>query len=349
MPERASVVEGVQVGLETTPGTLVAANKRLTATSIRLVPKAETDEFRPEGQKDFTIVTEVAEWSEAAVEGRLTYEEFGYLLSAHFGVPTARAITDASLVAAAGAYGYEWTASQTALDTPKTLTVERGSSYRAHRAGYGVMKDLGYSLQRRGGGPSISGALMAQRIEDGVTLTAAPTAIAATPVQAPQVDVYLDATAGGIGTTKLGRGSKAEWKRTGKWKDYWVLDSSRSSYVAAVELAAEAMMTLTEQADASGMGLLTTLRAGSTVFVRVEAKGAQIAATTGGWKIGGGATITGNAGYLFRHDMALKVKDVAPIEDQDGVMGGAWPLRLVYDATLGFSERFTLVNTLAAY
>lgn len=349
MAARASVVEHVQIGLETTPGTAVAANKQLSATSIRLIPKAEVDEFGPEGQKDKTLVTEVAEWSEAALEGRLTYEEFGYPLSMFYGVPTARAITDASLVAATGAYGYEWTATQTTLDTPKTATIERGSTYRAHRAPYCVAKDLGYSIQRRGGGPSISGALFGQRIEDGVTLTAAPTVINPNPVQAPQVNVYLNATAGAIGTTKLGRSSKVEWKRSGKFKDYWILDTLKTSFTEPVETTPDAMLTLTLEADASGMGLITNLRAGSTVFVRVEAVGPQLATTAGGWKIGGGATITGNASYLFRHDLACKVQDVAPIEDQDGVMGGAWPLRVVYDATLGYSERFTLVNSLAAY
>lgn len=349
MAARASVVEHVQIGLETTPGTAVAANKQLSATTIRLSPKSEVDEFGPEGQKDVTLVSQVAEWSEAALEGRLTYEEFGYLLSMFYGVPTARAITDASAVAVAGAYGYEWTATQTTLDTPKTATVERGSSYRAMRAAFMVVKDLGYSIGRRGGGPSISGAAFAQRIEDAITLTASPTAVAANPVQAPQVDIYLNATAATIGTTKLARGSKAEWKRNGKFKDYWVLDSSKTSFVDAVETKPDAMLTLTLEADASGMGLLTNLRAGSTVYVRVEAKGAQLGVTSGGWKIGGGATITGNASMLFRHDMALKVQDMAPIEDQDGVMGGAWPLRVVYDATLGYSERITLVNALAAY
>jgi len=349
MPERAAVVEHVQVGVETTSGTLVAATKQLSATSLKLSPKSETDEFRPMGQKDMTIVTEVAEWCEAAIEGRLTYDELGYMLSAHFGAPTSRAVTDASLVAVSGAFGYEWTATQTVLDTPKSLTVERGSTVRANRAGYGVAKDLSYAIQRRGGGPSIGGAMIAQRLQDPVTLTASPTVVTATPVQSPQVDVFLDPTAAGVGTTKVARGAKVEWKRSGKWKDYWILDTLQTSWVSPVETAADAMLTITLQSDAAGMALLSNLRAGSTFFVRVQATGPQLAVTAGGWKIGGGSTISGNASQLFRHDIAVKVKDVAPIEDTDGVMGGAWPLRIVFDATLGFSERFTLVNTLAAY
>jgi len=348
MAERASVVEAVQVGLEATLGTLVAANKRLSATTIRLNPMAETDEFAPEGQKDVTLVTEVAEWSEAAIEGRLTYDEFAYLLSAHYGVATSRAITDAGGVAVTGAFGYEWTATQSTLDVPKTLTIERGSAYRAFRAGGGVVKDLGYTLGRRGGAPAITGALIGQRIEDGVTLTAAPTQVVATPVQSPQIDIYLNATAATVGTTKLARSSKVEWARTGKFADYWILDSAKPSWVDAVEAKPDASLTLTVQADASGMGLLTNLRAGSTVFIRVEAKGPQLATTAAGWKIGGGATITGNASFLFRHDIACKVREMAPIEDQDGVIGGAWPMRIVYDATLGYSERLTLVNNTAA-
>lgn len=349
MAARPSVVETVQIGLETTPGTLVAANKLLQAMSIRLIPKAETDEFTPEGQKDVTLVTEVAEWSEAALEGRLTYDEFAYALAMHYGVPTARAITNASAVAVSGAFGYEWTATQTTLDTPKTVTAERGSSSRAHRAGYLVAKDLGYTIQRKGAAPAISGALLGQRIEDGITLTASPTATAATPVQAPQVNLYLDSTAGAVGTTKFGdEGSKVEWKRSGKWTDRWVLDTTKTSFAYAVESKPDAMCTITHMADAAGMGLLTNLRAGSTVFVRIEAVGPQLGVAAGGWKIGGGATIAGNATYLFRHDMALKVKEPAPIEDTDGVMGGAWPMRVVYDPTLGFSERITLVNGMAA-
>jgi len=350
MAERATVVERVQIGIEPggSPGTPVAATKAPRAMSLRLNPRGESDEFRAEGNKDYSLVTQVAEWAEAPIEGRLTYDEFAYLLSCFYGTATAPAITDAvSSDPVAGVTGWRWTTSNTALDTPKTMTVERGSAYRAHRASYGVVRDLGYTIQRRGGAPSISGAMLFQRIQDGVTLTASPTDIDATPVQPPQVDVYLDATAAGIGTTKMGRASRVGWSRNGKFRDYWVLDRDKESWVSPVELAADPMLTLMVQADSSGMALLSQYRGGGTVFVRVEARGAQIG-TADGWKIAGGTTIPGNVPYFFRHDMAVKVRDPIEISDQDGVMGGEWGCRVVHDPTLGFAEQITLVNKLSA-
>jgi hypothetical protein len=51
MAERASLFEGVQIGLESVPGGSVAADKKLLALSIQPSVKADISTFRPYGSK----------------------------------------------------------------------------------------------------------------------------------------------------------------------------------------------------------------------------------------------------------------------------------------------------------
>ena len=88
MGEKASIFQTVQVGIETTPGVAIAASKKLLATSIVPSAKTEADAFRAAGNKYASFVTLNKEWSEASLEGKLTYNEILYLLVSLLSQPT---------------------------------------------------------------------------------------------------------------------------------------------------------------------------------------------------------------------------------------------------------------------
>ncbi|GIV51034.1 MAG: hypothetical protein KatS3mg038_1555 [Candidatus Kapaibacterium sp.] len=65
MTTRATINQVTQLGVETTPGTAVAANRRLTGLQIGLERAGEhTQAYRPTGGKFSTIVVEGKEWAE---------------------------------------------------------------------------------------------------------------------------------------------------------------------------------------------------------------------------------------------------------------------------------------------
>lgn len=325
MPERSSLNQVVQIGVETTPGTSVAASKRLQSISIEPSPSVEMDQFRPTGSKYNTLSTLSKEWTEASVTGRATYSEIIYVLSS---VLTTGVITSPDATGAPTARKWVFSPSTTADDAPKTYTIEHGSSVRADKFTYGLMTEVGMAFSRDT--VEVTGSLMGRAMTDGIALTANPTLVPLIPVLPTQVSVYLDNTSATLGTTKLTRALTAEWSLGGRFGPLWVLDAANPSYVTHIETEPDLSASLMLEADAQGMGLLNTLRAGDTKFLRIEALGGII----------GGAIR-----YTMTIDMAVKVSDMGGFSDADGVYAAEFSFTGVHDSTWGKAIEVSVVNT----
>lgn len=323
MPERAAVTQGVQIGVESTPGTNVAANKQMQSIGINSAVSMEPQRFRPMGNKFATILVPGKEWVEADIEGIASYSELLWLFASILKDPGAPATLDTS------ARKYTFAPAAAAEDTVKTLTVEQGGVVRAHKFNYGLVTDLEITLNRDE--TSVGGTMIGQRLSDGITMTAGPTAIPNVPIIPNEVDVYLDTTSAGLGTTKLLRVLEATISISSRFNPVWVLNSANNSYVAHVEVEPAAEITLMVEADTVGMGFLTQMRAGSTQFLRIKGTSATLA---------GAATEK----YSLTWDAAVKVKEVGDFSDEDGVYAIEWTLEMVYDATWGKAFTVDLVN-----
>lgn len=326
MAERSTITQVVQVGVETVPGTAVAANKRLTALSITPNIRSNIKRFRPQGYKYPTVTALGKEWSEAPFTGVPTYSEIIYLLSSCLGTATLT-------TPGGGTLSRNWTynPSSTAEDTPKTYTVEMGSSLRAHRIPYALVTDFTLDFNRED--TSLSGGFLGRRIEDGVTLTASPTEISLIPAIGAQFDVYMDTTSGGIGGTKLTRFLGGSFKLQNRFGPLWVVDSSQTSFVTHIEIEPTFEFEMTVEADAQGMGLLTNMRAGDTRFFRVIATG---------------PIIEGAIPYKIQLDFAAKVGASQDFSDEDGVYAIGWTMAGVHDSGWGKSLTAVVTNQATA-
>ena len=319
MAERSSLTQGVQVGVESTPGTGVAANKKFV--SIGITPAVQMDplEFRPMGSKFNTIVTPGKEWVEADLEGVGSYSELLWFLSSCVVAPGAPTTVDTS------ARKWSFSSAPAAEDTVKTLTVEQGGVVRAHKFAYGLVTEVELTFNRDG--IEVGGAMIGQRISDNITLTATPTTPPNVPILPTEIDVYLDSTFGGLGTTKLLRVLEATWTLGDRFNPVWVLNSTLPSFAAHVESEPNAQLTLLMEADAEGMAQLTQMRAGTTKFLRIKATSTTLA---------GAATEM----YSLTIDSAVKVADVGDFSDEDGVYAIEWTFDLVYDS--GWTKAFNI-------
>lgn len=313
MSDRASVFEGIQIGVEATPGTSVPANKRLLATMIAPSIMTEPNEFAPTGYKYETVVVNGKEWTEAGVEGVGSYIDPIYLFSSAFG---AAAITTPT--GATTARDWAWAPLTTGPDAGKTFTVEQGSSVRAEKFTGGIITALSMSYARSG--ITIGGSMMGQLTTDGITLTAAPTDIALVPIIPNQVDIYLDDTFATIGTTKLTRCIEAGWEISDKNGPIWPLNSTNASYAASIETKPQGSANLTLGADSSGMALLPKMRAGQTMYLRIKATGSMIETTIP---------------YLHQVDIAVKILNPGEKGDSDGLRTIPWQFRVIHDSTMG--------------
>lgn len=321
MPERSTIFQNVLIGVETTPGTSVAASTKLNSISIEPSAKVKSDVFKPLGMKANTVSILNQEWATAKISGVLDFNEIPYML--------ASALTSATPVTATGESTWTFTPSATGADSPKTYTIEQGSAVRAHKITYGIVDAL--DLQFARDSIKLSGEMLAQKLTDGITMTASPTSPTQMVASAANVNVYLDNASADLGTTKLTRALKAGWKLSGRYGPLWVMDRANGSFVTHVETEPKLEVTLLVEADASGMAELANLRSGATRFLRIEVTG---------------PTITSNP-YSFVIDTAIKWTDIGNFSDESGVYAITYTGTAVYDPTWTKFTEVKVVNTLA--
>lgn len=337
MTERASVVQKTQIGVESTPGTAVAASKQLQGTSIETNPQVTAQDFRPQGSKYNSIVAEQREWVQAPIRGYPSFGDMVYLLSSVMSAATVSQFMDG--LTATGCYKWVFDSNNTTEDSPKTFTVEQGSSVRAHKWSYGIVQELGLKFTRSS--VDLSGNFLAQRITDGITLTGSPTAVELIPMLATGFDLFIDPTSASLGTTKIGRLFDGDWKLGSRFNPIWPVDSAQTSWAAHVETAPALTFSMIVEADAAGMAYLTTLRAGSTVFARIRNIGPSIYNT---------GVYAGLAGlnYQLTMDTALKVQNIGNFSDQEGVYAVQFEFLGVNDATWGKALHVEVQNKTSA-
>lgn len=309
MPERAIITQGVQIGVESTPGTAVAANKLLNSVDIEPELHFDIQKFQPTGQKFSSIVIPGKEWAEANMKGVASYSEVIYMLSS--------LLTTTTGVQQGATTAYLWTfkpAGRTA-DTVKTFTIEQGDANRGQKFAYAVFSEGSFTFNRSS--TAIEGKIFGQAITDGITMTASPTAIEEKPVIPNQLDVWLDATFAGIGTTKLLRVLEVKVNIQNRFGPLWVLNSALGSFASHVELDPNVTVELQLEADSAGMALLTTLRAGTTQYMRIKATSPDLAGTA--------------FPYTLTFDICAKISGVSPYSDQDGVYAITFTHEAIYD------------------
>lgn len=332
MAERSTISQSGQIGVETTPGTAVAATRRLGSIGFSMAPQTEITSRRPVGQKYASLQVLGKEWTEAEIEGGPVYPELPYIFASLLAKPTVTQIMDGTT--ATGAYRWIFDSSTFGDDNPVTFTVEQGSAVRAHRVVNGIITDLNFDWGREE--VELGGTLLAKAIEDGITLTAGAASLAQVPVKPTDLSIYLDSTAAGLGTTKLTRALSGAFSLESRFTPLWVVDRAVNSFAATLEGEPELEFSVTQMADAQGMASLNAMRNGETRFLRIEAVG----------------PIIYNGATPIRHsmiiDVAGQVSEPGEFSDEDGVFAMEWTFGGVHDPAWGKALRVEVVTTLAA-
>lgn len=326
--ERSSVNQRIQIGAEsnTALGTPVAANKLLENYTFQFGVEADVLFYTPTGRKYPAVQEENKEWTSGTMSGTLDYNSVIYPLSGAMGAvsPVAHGVSST-------AKDWIFTPPLTGSVVPQTFTFEQGDSIRAHKIAYGLFQQFGYKGDRSKF--EVSGKIIGQLLSDGITMTSSPTVVALAPVVAKQVNVFLDSTSGGLGTTKLTRVLSIDYTMDSIYEPLWVLNRSTPSWTAHVDMAPKCTLKLKVEADSNGMALLGYLQTGATYFMRVDAQGLTIDV---------GNSIVNE----FKHDMAVKVGKPSTFSDDQGVFAIEWELTIVEDSGWNNSQIFTVTNLL---
>jgi hypothetical protein len=335
MAERSTITQAVQIGVETTSGTPVAAPKRLGSMGFTLGPAIDAKPLRPDGQKYATLQIIGKEWSEGKISGMPVYTELPYALASIMSAPTVTAVQDGG--SPTGATKWVFDSSTFNADAPKTYTLEQGSSVRAHRIAGLIFQEYSWKWSREQ--IELGGKVFGKALEDGITMSSSPTLLPQVPVRPSELSLYIDSAAAGLGTTKQTRALKGEMSIGDRFDPLWVVDAANPSYVAIVETEPTVEWKITQEADAQGMANLTALRAGGTQFIRLEAVGPNIYTGTGGTPL--------IVNHKVTLDLAGQINDISSLDDEDGVYGVEWTFSTVHDPTWGKAYHAEVVTTTA--
>jgi len=236
-------------------------------------------------------------------------------------------VTAAPTVNTTGAATWLFQPSSTAPDIVQTYTMEYGSSVRAERFSFGTWDSYTRSWDRKA--CTLGGSLIGQQVTDPFTLTAGTTSLENVPVLPVHIDVFLDTSFGALGTTKLLRALTTQVGLASRFGPFWTLNTANTSFGGTVETVPKGTVTLKLAADAAGMALLSTLRAGGTYFLRILATGANL---------------YGAVNYSEQWDMAIKLGNPGGMADTDGLVDISWPGIIIHDPSWGRALQVTLIN-----
>ena len=289
MPNRATINVKTQIGVESTAGTSVAANKVLQAYEFATGIKPVTKMVGASGRKYPSSQMENKEWVGGTLKGSMDFNHLPYLLSSAWGI-----ISPAAHGASATAKDWIGTPPVTGSVAPTTYTFEQGDSVRAHKFTYGLVNKFGYNFTRDD--TACSGDLIGQPLNDPITMTGSPTLVALAPIASKFWNIYLDATSAGLGTTQLLSPLSFNYEMGNIYMPAWFINRANIGFTSHVDGDPTCVAKLLVMADAQGMGLLSNLQTGATGFLRAEALGLIIdnlqTLTFGGGVTGGAFTLS---------------------------------------------------------
>jgi hypothetical protein len=310
MAERAAISQVTQLGVETTSGTAVPANKKLASIGFGLQPNLETRTIKPAGAKYPTQVVVGRDWTSLSVAGDAAYDDLGFVACSALCVPTKTGV---------GPYSHSFIPKVSGSDVVSTFTIERGepNPLLNDRVAGVQMNELALAFSREA--VEVSGAALGKAIEFNTTQTATPAVLPLLPLLPNNVCVYVDPTSAALGTTKQLRVLNASWGIGGRYNPLFVLDCAQASYVALIEAEPTITITLNVEADVQGNALLTTYgRPGAVAFIRIEC--------------------IKDAGHGLTIDTAAVVTGIGERGDQDGVYAYEVTFSGVSSATWGTGQ-----------
>lgn len=320
MTARASVNRVYQIGVETTAGTAVPANRKLPGMSLEFSPDLRKKKHRANGFKNTSLVQLQREMSKGTFNGPLSYPEFIYPLSGLIG---------GSVATASGASTWTFNPNSSGADSPKTFTCQGGDATQASQVTYLQFNNLKISINKED--CQMSGDFFA-REETSTTLTASPTVVEQHPVNINQVDVFLDDTFAEIGTTKLTDTLMVDFSIGDKFLPKEVLNTAHPSFKETAEKDFEVTAEVTCENNAQTQAIFAAMKSDeSPQFLRIQCTG---------------PIISGAVTYLIQIDMAVNMFAVAE-QDQDGIWAYKFTFEGVYSSSMGrtFSVKVVNANT----
>lgn len=149
---RATQYQGIQIGIESTPGTAVPTTRRLINMELIQTPQIPVKTVRYQGFRGAGGTQKGQRHTEAKFTGALDYSLLPYIVSLGFG--------SGNPTTANGGTTWQWNPNAIDPITPLAATIEQGSSAGAEKFSYATLMDLAIKWSKEDA--SIEGSIFGQ-------------------------------------------------------------------------------------------------------------------------------------------------------------------------------------------
>lgn len=322
----------IQLGKETTPGTLVAATTiwrgKGTIEDLLEVKYPEEDVAMIAGGNRFNIPRVQA--ALAMEDTEATYEQVFHIFEASHKLVTT-GVADGGGTGKVYTYPFH---SLAALNTIRTYTIEGGDDFQEEEFGYGFIK--GYKFSGAAGGPVMVSADWVGRQVAPATFTASIAQTVVEDVLFSLGKLYIDAIGGTIGATqKTNTFLEFSLEVTTGWIPYFTGDG-QLYFSAHKATMPEVVLKVKFEHETTSVAEKANWRAGTPRLIRVQFLGTALTTP---------ATFTNKT---LRFDLAGAWEHFDKIDEKDGndIVEGTFRAR--YDATAAKFYEAVVVNQVAS-
>lgn len=328
----ATALETVQLKEETTHGTLVGADTRLSNLKMDIAGNGDDREnYMGSGLLYPGDSTDSIEGSAGTYELPIEFNGTTYVANSVFAKVSPSGTTAKTRL---------WEPALGAADVYSSYSVEKGQTGAVEKFPWVVFNSMNFTIRKKGQRPVLTGDVMGQEVIPATALTAIATTVASRPVPATAFNVYYGASWAGLESspTLLTTGWEVEFNYGPRYGPGYFIGNAEPSFDSIGIIVPDNAVNLTLPKDASGSdfaGLLTLAkkRAGSMVYLRLKAEGNQLEP---------GPPVVKE---LWQLDLALQVKNLPARTDIDVFTGLKWPLNLFLDSA---SQKVLSLKTIAS-
>jgi hypothetical protein len=160
---------------------------------------------------------------------------------------------------------------------------------------------------------------------------AAITEIPQRPVSRMHLDVFVDDTFAGLGTTKVTQAYAGDINIGDKFQPFWSLNTDFESFADTVRVPAEVNSSFSTAHNAQSRTLFNAISANPWKFVRLRAVGENIGTS---------------ADETIQVDIAAKFGTPEKEEDANGVFGFKFNFNVLHNADMGGAYKIKVINRL---
>jgi hypothetical protein len=310
---------GAQAALPGGLGTPVAALKQFAGLVVDIGETLETKQYRRRGAKGNTTNVIHKDYATGTFSGPQSYVEIVYPLAGLF-----------PFVGTSQAWVFSPNAS--GQDLPIIYTLEEGDDIGVEQ--YSDLMFTSLTMHWTLEEAMMNGNCYAKPINTGLGALSSPAVeLAERPVSAREIDVFVDDTYAGIGTTKITDTFEAQFTLGEKFMPKWVLNTSYPTWKEPKEVVPAASLMFLSEHNAQSLALFTSLRSNTRKFIRIQSKG---------------PLISGAVYYLIQVDFCGEVQQFEKVPDADGIWSYRYSFGEIQDATMGRGYQIKVINKLAA-